>query len=279
MEREASFETRDGLELYERSWEPQDETRANVVLIHGYGEHCSRYASLAHRFNGSGLAVHTFDQRGFGNSPGRRAYINNFDDVLVDLDCYLAHIRPRLEGKPWFMMGQSYGGLIVGAYAETRDIDAAGLVFCSPFLAFPGDVSKVLVALSGVVGALMPWLPVGDVDTTGLSRDPAVVEEADKDPLNYHGRVRARTGGQFAKAIRRTLANAGAIKAPVLIMHGSEDRVVSPKGSHLLYTVIGSEDRTLRIFDGGYHELWHDLDKDVVLAAICDWIGCHCSEG
>lgn len=279
MDREASFETRDGQELYERSWEPEGETRANVVLIHGYGEHCSRYTSLARRFNDAGLAVHTFDQRGFGHSPGRRAYISNFDDALADLDDYLAHIQPRLRGKPWFMMGQSYGGLITCAYAESRDIDAAGLVFCSPFLAFPDAVPKALVALSGVVGALLPWLPVGDVDTTGLSRDPAVVEEADRDPLSYHGRVRARTGGQFTKAIRRTLANAHAIKAPVLIMHGSDDRVVSPNGSYLLYEAVGSEDRTLRIFDGGYHELWHDLDKDVVLAAICDWIGCHCVEG
>ena len=142
----------------------------------------------------------------------------------------------------------------------------------------PSGTDRIAEVAEQIPGAVAIAYELSSADA-GDQLVAAVVEEADRDPLSYHGRVRARTGGQFTKAIRRTLANASAIKAPCLIMHGSDDRVVSPSGSQLLYEAIGSEDRTLRIFDGGYHELWLDLDKDIVLAAICDWIGCHCAEG
>ena len=110
MQYEGAFKSHDGLELFERGWEPRSLARACVVHLHGYGEHCSRYAEMARVLNGAGFSVHTYDQRGFGRSPGKRGYINDFDVLLTDLDTFLAHVKPRIADRPWFLMGHSIGG-------------------------------------------------------------------------------------------------------------------------------------------------------------------------
>ncbi len=272
MDYEGSFKSGDGLDFYERGWEPDDSVLGRVVFLHGYGEHCSRYVEMGHIFCEAGFSVHTFDQRGYGHSPGRRAYVHDFDVLLKDVDTFLEHIRPRISGKPWFFMGHSMGGLVLASYVETRKVDARGLIFSSPFLAISADVPAFLLKLADVLGTLTPWLPVAGVDNRYLSRDPKIVEAADKDPLSNHGPVRARTGAQFNRAIARARANFHRITAPAYIIHGGDDRVVPNLGSKLLYEQCGSNDKSLRIYEGGYHELWNDLDKAVVLAGICEWM-------
>lgn len=272
MDYDGHFKTRDGHDFYERGWLPEGAARTHLVLIHGYGEHCSRYAQVGEALARAGIAVHTYDQRGFGHSPGKRAYIRDFDALLVDLDDYLEHVRPRFEDKAWFAMGHSMGGMVLTRYVQTRTIDARGLVFSSPFLGFNDDVPKVLIALASVLGKIAPWLPVGGVDNTGLSRDPKAVEAADNDPLCFHGKIRARTGQQFDVTIGRARADFAAITAPAYIIHGACDKIVPSAGSRMLHEGIGSEDKTLKVYDGGYHELWNDLDKDDAIAGIRDWI-------
>ncbi len=272
MDYEGTFQSSDGLEFYKRGWLPEGDARANVVLIHGYGEHCSRYAHAGAAFKRAGFGVHTYDQRGYGHSPGRRAYVERFDTLLEDLDTYMAHVEPLLDGKPWFLMGHSMGGLIVASYAETRTIAARGLIFSSPFLAFNDDVPAILFPLAKLLGTVAPWLPVSGVDNQYLSRDPEVVKAADVDPLAYHGKVVARTGAQFNMAITRAREHFGAIALPSLILHGSADKVVPAAGSRLLHERCGARDKTLRIFEGGYHELWNDLCKEEFLALVCEWI-------
>lgn len=269
---EGFFKMRDGLDFFERRWEPTDDARVNLVLIHGYGEHCSRYSEVGRTFNAHGIAVHTFDQRGYGRSPGKRAYIDDFDVLLDDMDCYLDHIRPLLAGKPWFIMGHSMGGLVLANYVETRKVDARGLVFCSPFLGFSDDIPKYLIALADILGTVAPWLPVNNVDNTKLSRDPKIVEAANNDPLGFHGRCKARTGAQFNRAITRARAGYGTITLPMYVIHGSSDQIVPPSGSRLLYEQAGSKDKTYKLYEGGYHELWNDLEKEAVLRGIAEWV-------
>lgn len=269
---EGTFRTKDGTDLYECRWDAVGERRAHLILIHGYGEYCGRYAHVAKAFNEAGICVHSYDQRGFGHSPGKRAYIARFDTLLEDLDACLEYLRRRLTGKPLFMMGHSMGGLLLARYAETRTLNAHGLVFSSPFLAFADDVPKFLLKLANVLSVIAPWLPVGGVDNTGLSRDPAVVAAADADPLAFHGKVRARTGAQFNDAITRAHAEFQKITLPAYVLHGSADKVVSPAGTKVLYERCKSQDKTLKIYEGGYHELWNDIIKEEVIAGIRDWI-------
>lgn len=272
MQHEGYFKSRDGLDFFERRWEPDGEARAHVVLVHGYGEHCSRYEHVAQAFNEGGLTVHSWDQRGYGRSPGKRAYIRDFEILLQDVDHYLEHLRPRFDGKPWFFMGHSMGGLVLARYVETRQVDACGLVFSSAFLAFGDDVPKFLLPVADVLGILVPWLPVSSVDNTGLSRDPAVVAAADTDPLGFHKGTSARTGAQFNAAIKAANAEFGKIAAPLYVIHGEKDRIVGNAGSRRLYEQCRSQDKTLKIYDGGYHELWNDIIKAEVIAGIREWI-------
>ncbi|HNT90028.1 MAG TPA: lysophospholipase, partial [Candidatus Hydrogenedentes bacterium] len=207
--------------------------------------------------------------------PGRRAYIHDCEVWLRDLDAFLAHIQPRIADKPFFIMGHSMGGQFVALHYITRRPAVRGLVLSSPFVQFNDDVPELLVALSGVVGAVLPCLPVSSVSTVTLSRDPAVVRAADEDPLSYHGSVRARTGAQFKCGIDRIAANMEAIDAPLYILHGTDDKLVPVRGSRLLHDRAKSEDKTLRIYEGAYHEVWNDLCKDEAIDGIVSWIRAH----
>lgn len=272
MHTEDSFTTKDGLRLHAQDWLPEGVVRARLILLHGFGDHSGRYAEFAAFLNAAGVAVHTYDQRGHGKSPGKRAYINHFDDFLEDLDLYRAHVRDRIDGAPLFLMGHSMGGMVLTRYAQTRDIPARGLVFSSPFLGFPDDVPQMLLKLANVLSIITPWLPVGGVDNRGLSRDPAAVAAADNDPLTFHGKVAARTGAQFYGTIQKADTAYGKITLPSLVLHGTADRVVPCAGAKKLHAGLGAADKTLQLFEGGYHELWNDLDKGEFMGAVLDWM-------
>lgn len=272
MFKEGWFDANERVRLYERRLLPEGAPLANVVIIHGYGDHCARYDWTMERLCEANMATFTYDQRGHGQSPGKRGYIHRFEDFLDDLDVFLAHIAPDLPEAPLFLMGHSMGGMVLARYAQTRTVTARGLVFSSPFLAFSDDIPKFLVALGPVIARVFPWMPIGGVDNRGLSRDSAVIEAADKDPLCYHGRVAAHTGSEFYRIIRIIGDNLGKITMPMLVLHGGADHVVSPSGSSMLHQGAAATDKELRIFSEGYHELFNDLEKEEFVAEIIAWI-------
>jgi acylglycerol lipase len=273
MIKDGYFKSADGLKFYNRHWTvPDTDRRAALVLLHGYGDHCARYDHVAEAFNQAGINVYSYDQRGHGKSPGKRGWIHDFNVLLDDLDHWLDHVRDELKPAPVFYMGHSMGGMVLARYAETRTFDARGLIFSSPFLAFPADVPAILLKLAGILGNCVPWLPVGGVDNTGLSRDPAVVEAADNDPLCYHGRVKARTGQQFQAAIEEAHREFDAITAPLYIIHGTADRIVDISGSRKLHEKASAEDKTFIPYEDGCHELWNDTNRDEVIAGIRGWM-------
>jgi len=272
MHETGQFSTRRGVPLYEQWWLPNSPIRANVVLVHGFGDHSSRYEYVAQRLNAAGIAVYSYDQQGHGRSPGKRAYVARFETFLDDLDDFLERVRPRFAAAPWFFMGHSMGGMVLTRWNETRTSDARGLIFSSPFLGLNDDVPPVLIKLAGILSVLAPWLPVGAVDNTGLSRDPEKVKEADNDPFTFHGKVAARTGAEFNRIIQLCQQGFSRITTPSLVFHGTNDKVVPPSGSQRLYDGMGSTDKTLKYFEGGYHELWNDLCKAEVMGDILSWI-------
>lgn len=270
------FRTFDGAQMFERRWEPDGTPRAHLALVHGFGEHCSRYDHVGRAMSAAGIAVHAFDQRGFGRSPGRRAYIAEYEPLLRDLDAFLELVRGRAGDLPLFIMGHSMGGQVIALHYLTRKPPVAGIVFSSAFLQFADDVPKALVALSGIVGTLLPWLPVSKVETIDISRDPEVVRAADADPLSFHGRVLARTGAQFKFAIDHIQARLEEFDKPMYVLHGTDDKLIPVRSSRELYARAGSADKTLKIYEGGYHELWNDLCKDEAIQGIIDWLTARC---
>lgn len=272
MDQDARFEVGGQVELYERRSLCEGKPLANVVLLHGYGDHCSRYEWVMKKFREAKINIFTYDQRGHGRSPGKRAYIHRFEDFLDDLEVFREHIKSDIAKAPVFFMGHSMGGMVLARYVQTRDIQAQGLIFSSPFLAFSEETPAFLVALGPYVAKVFPWMPVGSVDTSGLSRDPAVKEATDQDTLSFHGKVAAQTGAEFYRIIHSIESDLARILNPMLVIHGSSDRVVSPTGSEMLHEKAGSKDKTLRIYEGGYHELYNDIVKEQFVAEVITWI-------
>jgi acylglycerol lipase len=275
---EGNFQTNDGLKLFEQSWQPAKKTKAVIVIIHGYAEHSGRYAHVADYFVNHGYAVETFDLRAHGKSSGKsgKTYIDSFDEFLSDVDLFLKRVQERHPNKIIFLLGHSVGGAIVTLYTITRNPDLKGIILSGPTLKISDDISPLLVKLSSVIGKVLPKLPTIKVDGTAISRDPEIVKKYDNDPLNYRGGIPARTGAEVTRATKLIQEQMEAIKLPLLILHGTADRISDPEGSKQLYERAQSKDKTLKLYDGFYHEIFNEIEKESVLADIVEWLERRC---
>lgn len=269
--------TTDGIELPLYRWPVAGAPRATVALVHGLAEHAGRYAALAQRLNDAGIELVAIDLRGHGRAPGRRAWVERFDDYLQDADA-LVGVASR-SGAPLFLMGHSMGGAIAALYAiERADAHArpfAGLILSSPALAPGRDVPRWMLSLSQVISRVWPGFPALKIDASLLSRDPAVVADNVGDPLVHHGAVPARTGAEVLLAMARIERGRDALRVPLLVYHGTEDKLTEPDGSRAFGAHAGSPDKTLTLYEKSYHETMNDLDRDRVIDALIAWIASH----
>lgn len=276
---EGHFQSKDGLELFTRSWRPEGmETKAATMIIHGLAEHSGRYLHVGEFLAGRGIAVEGFDLRGHGHSssPGSKTYVKRFDDYVSDAYLMLQHLMERYAGLPIFVLGHSMGGLIASLLVVTRQPAIRGLIISAPALKISDDISPLLVKLSAVIGKLFPHLPTIKLDSSAISRDPEVVQKYDTDPLNYRGGIRARTGAEINRATQIIQRQMEAIRLPLLILHGTADRLADPTGSKQLYERARSSDKTLKLYEGFYHEVMNEPEKEKVLDDIASWIEVRC---
>ncbi|AYY58411.1 alpha/beta hydrolase [Burkholderia multivorans] len=269
--------TADGLELASYRW-PADARaaapRATVALLHGLAEHAGRYAPLAARLNAAGIDLLAIDLRGHGRSPGKRAWVARFDEYLDDADALVA--EAARASTPLFLMGHSMGGAIAALYAieraPARGRTLAGLVLSSPALAPGRDVPRWMLALSRVISRVWPTFPAIRIDAALLSRDADVVAANRADPLVHHGPVPARTGAEILDAMARIERGRSALRVPVLVYHGTADKLTEPDGSRTFGARVGSADRTLTLYEGGFHETMNDIERERVIDALIGWI-------
>jgi alpha-beta hydrolase superfamily lysophospholipase len=268
--------TDEGLHLYTQRWDPAAAPRAVVGLVHGYAEHCGRYDHVAGAFADRGAVVHAYDQRGHGRSEGTPAYVDSFDQYLDDLALFHEHVRTRHPDAPLFLFGHSMGGLVVLKYVLERAPTLRGLVLSAPAIEINPDLAPILRRLAQVLGRLFPTLPTTRSPEGAISRDPAVVETAKNDPLNYHGRVLARTGAEMLRAGEEVRDQLDRLNDPFLVVHGTADALASPEWSERLYQRAAAGDKTIELYEGLYHETFNEPEKEEVLRDLGDWLAARC---
>jgi alpha-beta hydrolase superfamily lysophospholipase len=264
----------DGARLFYQAWLPrQTRPRAVLVNLHGLGDHSGLYPTLANHFPARGIGLYTYDMRGNGRSSGQRAYLRRWQEYRDDLHLFLLRIREWVADSsvPVFLLGNSLGGLVVLEYALHHPDGLAGVVAASPPLGKVG-VPPLLMALGRAMSRIFPRfsLSVG-MDLNGLARDPAVIEAVLADPY-FHRRGTARLSTELTAAIARVQAEAGNLSLPLLILHGSADRMVPPDGSREFFARVRWPDRELREYPGAYHSLFADLEHRQVLSDLERWI-------
>ena len=267
--------TADGIHLHTQRWMPPSGVDGIVLLVHGYGEHCGRYGHVARTFTDVGAAVCAYDQRGYGRSDGRRAYVDSFEHYVSDLKKMVEHTRSTTPDRPLFLFGHSMGGLVVLKYVLEYQPTVAGLLLSAPAIEINPNLAPVLRHLAKVVSWIAPTLPTTASPEGAISRDPEVVAEAKNDPLNYHGRVLARTGAEMLRAGDDVQSRLEHINDPFLVIHGTADKLASPRWSEKLYEEAASSDKTLTLYEGLYHETFNEPEQDRVLADLGTWLQDH----
>jgi acylglycerol lipase len=261
-----------GINVFCQSCHPEGGPRAVLLIVHGLAEHSGRYQHVAEHLAGLGYAVYALDHRGHGQSGGVRSDVIRFEDYLADLKTFLDAVKGREPGRQVFLIGHSMGGAIVTLFAARYGGDFDGLITSGASVQVGGNVSPLLVGLSKIIAALAPRLPTVPLDAEAVSRDPEVVARYRSDPLNYLGKVRARTGAQLLRAARLIAAELPHITLPVLILHGTADRLTDPAGSQMIYDGVSSADKTLKFYDGLYHEIFNEPEQKQVLADVAAWL-------
>jgi alpha-beta hydrolase superfamily lysophospholipase len=278
---EGTLEGVGGLNLYLQSWRPDGDPVAALAVLHGVGEHSGRYQNLVDYLVPRGYAVYGFDLRGHGRSPGRRGYINSWEELRGDVGSFLRHVS-RAEGinedRPLFLVGHSFGGLIALEFALFDGHPRprlGGVVVSAPALSVEG-FSSLLLLIARVLSRIQPALAIKTgLDSTGLSRDPAVVLAYEQDPL-VHGVGTPRLTTESIAAIQRTFASVAGWQLPLLMFYGTADRIVPPGAARRFFDQVPIEDKQLIEYEGGFHESHNDVESERVLADLEQWLSLHC---
>jgi len=260
-------------QLFVRSWRPEGPARGLVVIVHGFNSHSGHYLWVGDQLAAAGLAVYAVDLRGRGQSDGERFYVEKFADYQSDVSTLMALAKSREPGLPVFILGHSAGGVIASVYALDHQADLAGLI-CESF-AFRVPAPDFALAVIKGLSHLAPHAHVLKLPIPGFSRDPAVVEALNHDPLIAHEVQPTLTVAEMVRADERLEREFPLFKLPVLIIHGTADTVTRPSGSQLFYDTAGSADKTLKLYEGYFHDPLNDIGKDAVIADIKSWIDAH----
>ena len=264
-----------GLTLYYQCWLPDSEPKAILLVNHGLAEHSGRYMNLVNYFVPKGYAVYALDHRGHGKSEGLRGYIEQFSYFVNDLNAFLSMVRNKHHDTKIFIVGHSVGGTIATAYAVYHQNEFDGLILSGATLEVGVSVSSGLIITARILSLLLPQIGLYVIDATAISRDSAVVNSYIADPLVYRGKIRARLGTEIIKMVQILPNQMPQIRLPVLILHGTADRLSDPGGSEMLYDRLSSKDKTLKLYDGFYHEIFNEPGREQVFADMETWLLAH----
>lgn len=262
-------------QIYYHAWLPDGDPKGILIVVHGLAEHSGRYMNLVNHFVPLGYAVYGMDHIGHGQSEGARVYVQRFEDYTDTLKIFCDMVRQWHPEMPVFLIGHSMGGLISAVYLLEHQSEITGAVLTGPSVKVSDNTSPITIFFGKMFSALIPKLGVIQLEAEGISRDPAVVAAYVNDPMVYTGKIPARLAAELLKAMQRVSAEGAGITLPVLIIQGGKDRLVDPSGARMLYEKISSRDKTIKIYDELYHEVFNEPEHDQVLSFVEGWLASH----
>lgn len=261
----------DGTRLYVRRREAVP-VRAEVVLVHGLGEHCRRYGPLTDHLVGKGYSVTAYDHRGHGQSEGLKGHVNKFTDYEDDLDKIVRYVRSLTSARPLLLIGHSMGGLITLRYLAERASGIAGAVVSAPAIQTVVRAPKPLIMVARVGSRVLPRFRVDNgLDPAMLSRDQEVGRLYSADPL-VNRLISFRWFTEISEAMREATQLGPALKLPLLVMHGTADKIVSFDAASKLFDRVESKDKEFAAYTGYYHELFNEPEKAELYRKVTEWI-------
>ena len=261
--------------LFCQTWQPDDQVRAAVLLVHGLGEHSSRYHHVAEHLTARGFAIYTLDHYGHGKSDGRMGFVERFSVYLDGVNALLRKVRDEQPQLPLFLVGHSMGGLIAATFLLKNQDMFKACVLSGPALKTDAAPPALLLALNRLLSKLIPTLPMIQLDASGVSRDPAVVDAYVNDPLVYHGKLSARLIAELSATMDDTLSRASDVQIPIMLMHGEKDVLTAPSGSQEFFDNVSSDDKALKIYPGLFHEIFNEPEKETVILDMSTWLEAH----
>jgi acylglycerol lipase len=262
--------------IYYQCWLPEGDVKALLLVVHGLAEHCGRYMNLVNRFVPLGYGVYSFDLPGHGKSHGKRVFINRFEDYTQTLAVFRDKVRALHNEALLFLVGHSMGSLVSTVFLANHQEGFAGAVLSgSGVVKIPDNISPFTIFAGKVFSVFMPKIGLIGLDVNGVSRDPSVVRAYVEDPLVHTGKTTARLAAEILRAMQRIPEIAVQITLPILLIQGGADRLVDPEGAKMLFETIQSSDKTIKIYEGLYHEIFNEPERDQVLGDMEQWLENH----
>ena len=272
---EGNFKGVRNTSIYDQAWLPEGNIKAVLLIVHGLGEHSGRYMNVVNHFLPLGYAVYGLDHIGHGKSEGAREVVQRFEDYTDTLAIYYTMVKGWQAGKPIFLLGHSMGGLIVPYYLLEHQDDFKGAIISAPLVKVGDNITPATIFMGKLLSVLAPKMGLLPLDAHNISRDPAVVEAYINDPLVFHGKTPARLAAELLKAMQCISAEADKITLPFIVLQGGEDKLVEPTGAQMLYDKASSKDKTIKLYQGLYHEVFNEPEREQVLKDVETWLAAH----
>jgi acylglycerol lipase len=269
---EGIFKNAQDARIYYQGWLPESDAKAVLFIVHGLGEHSGRYMNVVNHFVPLGYAAYALDHLGHGKSEGGREEVQRFEDFTDPLTIYYDMVKGWQAGKPVFILGHSLGGLITTYYLLDNQDKFKGAIISAPAIKISENISSMTITMSKILSKVAPKAGVLALDASMISRDPEVVKAYASDPLVFHGKTPARLAAEMLRAMLRVKEKLHKISLPFIAIQGCEDKLVDPGGAQMLYDGASSKDKTIKVYEGCYHEVFNEPERAVVLKDVETWL-------
>lgn len=265
------FKVKDGTEIYIEK-DLVENPIANLIINHGFAEHCSRYDYVAKEFNKKNISVYRYDLRGHGRTRSKKGHIDSFFDFVEDVDELVDEIIKEAPDTPLFMLGHSMGGFITCLYGIEHKDKLKGQIFSGPGVLKANQVKGIKGSVLTMISKFMPNKMIKNVLTDDICSDREVVDEYMKDPMILKHATANLLNEFQIKGVNYIKENIDQYEYPCFITHGEKDNIISKDASIFLYNSISSKDKQIKIYDDLYHEILNEKIKDDIIKDMSNWI-------